>query len=272
MRTNLDRHLHAPRGRAAARRALPPHLHRRGLRRPRARRPEEVHRGHPVQPELALLVDQGRVRPARAGLGALVRAARDDLELLEQLRARASTSRSSSRGRSRTSSTACGPSSTAPGSTCATGSTSTTTTRRSGRSSTRASSARPTSSAPTARSTTSDVVRLILELMGREPDAYDHVTDRPGHDLRYAIEAGRLRTELGWTPALRQLPRRAGRDDRLVPRERGVVAPHEGRHRGEVRPHAAGRRALMARWLVAGAGGMLGRDLVAVLPRPPGTR
>jgi dTDP-glucose 4,6-dehydratase len=45
-----------------------------------------------------------------------------------------------------------------------------------------------------------DVVRLILELMGQEPDAYDHVTDRAGHDLRYAIEAGRLRTELGWTP------------------------------------------------------------------------
>ena len=45
-----------------------------------------------------------------------------------------------------------------------------------------------------------DVVRMILELMGREPDAYDHVTDRAGHDLRYAIEAGRLRTELGWTP------------------------------------------------------------------------
>src|SRR6478752_4965783 len=45
-----------------------------------------------------------------------------------------------------------------------------------------------------------DVVRMILELMGQEPDAFDHVTDRAGHDLRYAIEAGRLRTELGWTP------------------------------------------------------------------------
>jgi dTDP-glucose 4,6-dehydratase len=45
-----------------------------------------------------------------------------------------------------------------------------------------------------------EVVRLILELMGQEPDAFDHVTDRAGHDLRYAIEAGRLRTELGWAP------------------------------------------------------------------------
>ncbi|HEU5242391.1 MAG TPA: dTDP-glucose 4,6-dehydratase, partial [Ornithinibacter sp.] len=45
-----------------------------------------------------------------------------------------------------------------------------------------------------------DVVVMILELMGRDPDAFDHVTDRAGHDLRYAIEAGRLRSELGWTP------------------------------------------------------------------------
>jgi dTDP-glucose 4,6-dehydratase len=45
-----------------------------------------------------------------------------------------------------------------------------------------------------------DVIAMILELMGQEPDAYDHVTDRSGHDRRYAIEAGKLRTELGWTP------------------------------------------------------------------------
>jgi dTDP-glucose 4,6-dehydratase len=45
-----------------------------------------------------------------------------------------------------------------------------------------------------------DVIRMILELMGQEPDAYDHVTDRSGHDRRYAIEAGKLRTELGWRP------------------------------------------------------------------------
>ena len=46
-----------------------------------------------------------------------------------------------------------------------------------------------------------DVVELILELMGRDPSDYEHVNDRPGHDLRYAIDASKLRDELGWRPA-----------------------------------------------------------------------
>ncbi|WP_087132297.1 dTDP-glucose 4,6-dehydratase [Microbacterium esteraromaticum] len=45
-----------------------------------------------------------------------------------------------------------------------------------------------------------DVVELILTLMDQPADAYDHVTDRAGHDLRYAIDSAKLRTELGWTP------------------------------------------------------------------------
>ncbi len=44
------------------------------------------------------------------------------------------------------------------------------------------------------------VVELILELMGQPADAYDLVSDRPGHDLRYAIDSAKLRTELGWQP------------------------------------------------------------------------
>lgn len=44
------------------------------------------------------------------------------------------------------------------------------------------------------------VVELILTLMGQDADAYDHVTDRAGHDLRYAIDSTKLRTELRWTP------------------------------------------------------------------------
>ena len=45
-----------------------------------------------------------------------------------------------------------------------------------------------------------EVVELILSLMGRDPHDYEHVADRPGHDMRYAIDSRRLVTELGWTP------------------------------------------------------------------------
>ena len=46
-----------------------------------------------------------------------------------------------------------------------------------------------------------DVLRAILERMGRGADDFDWVRDRPGHDRRYAIDSTKLRRELGWEPA-----------------------------------------------------------------------
>ena len=54
-----------------------------------------------------------------------------------------------------------------------------------------------------------DLVRKICALLDEcRPDAAPHdqlitfVTDRPGHDMRYAIDPARIRTELGWRPAV----------------------------------------------------------------------
>jgi len=44
------------------------------------------------------------------------------------------------------------------------------------------------------------VIESILRLLDRPADAYDHVNDRAGHDLRYAIDSSKLREELGWEP------------------------------------------------------------------------
>ncbi|HEU5005138.1 MAG TPA: dTDP-glucose 4,6-dehydratase [Candidatus Saccharimonadales bacterium] len=44
------------------------------------------------------------------------------------------------------------------------------------------------------------VIEMILELMGKSKDWYEHVNDRPGHDMRYAMDSSKLRRELGWQP------------------------------------------------------------------------
>lgn len=45
------------------------------------------------------------------------------------------------------------------------------------------------------------VVESILKMMGKDASDYDHVNDRPGHDMRYAIDNTKLVKELGWSPA-----------------------------------------------------------------------
>ncbi len=44
------------------------------------------------------------------------------------------------------------------------------------------------------------IIETILELMDKDKNAYEHVNDRPGHDMRYAIDASKLKNELGWKP------------------------------------------------------------------------
>ncbi len=45
-----------------------------------------------------------------------------------------------------------------------------------------------------------DIVRMICKALGESEDLIAHVTDRKGHDLRYAIDPTKIQTELGWFP------------------------------------------------------------------------
>ena len=46
-----------------------------------------------------------------------------------------------------------------------------------------------------------DIVRLILQALKKPQSLITFVTDRPGHDRRYAIDAAKITKELGWAPA-----------------------------------------------------------------------
>ena len=50
------------------------------------------------------------------------------------------------------------------------------------------------------------VIRTVDRLLGRKEgediDLITYVTDRAGHDLRYAIDSSKLQKELGWEPSL----------------------------------------------------------------------
>ncbi len=76
------------------------------------------------------------------------------------------------------------------------------------------------------------VVELILETLNKPRDLISYVTDRLGHDRRYAIESAKIRSELGWRPL--HTPREGIREtvhwylanrewwERLLPQPAGV--------------------------------------------------
>ena len=48
-----------------------------------------------------------------------------------------------------------------------------------------------------------DIVRLICQELGKPESLITHVTDRKGHDLRYAIDPAKIHSDLGWLPETR---------------------------------------------------------------------
>ncbi|MDO8870923.1 MAG: dTDP-glucose 4,6-dehydratase [Methanobacteriaceae archaeon] len=45
-----------------------------------------------------------------------------------------------------------------------------------------------------------EIIKLILENLDKPESLIKYVKDRPGHDRRYAIDSGKIQSELGWTP------------------------------------------------------------------------
>ncbi len=45
-----------------------------------------------------------------------------------------------------------------------------------------------------------DIVKIICEALGKPESLITHVTDRKGHDMRYAIDPAKIHRELGWLP------------------------------------------------------------------------
>lgn len=47
-----------------------------------------------------------------------------------------------------------------------------------------------------------DVIKAILRLLDKDESWIQHVPDRPGHDMRYAVDSTKLRTQTGWKPLM----------------------------------------------------------------------
>lgn len=47
-----------------------------------------------------------------------------------------------------------------------------------------------------------DVVKTILKELGKSEDLIQYISDRPGHDMRYAIDPTKIKNELGWEPTV----------------------------------------------------------------------
>ena len=222
----------------AGRPRLPPapHLHRRGLRLPRAG--GALRGGDALRAQLPLRGHQGRRRPSRASLSPHLRAAGAADQLLEQLRAvpvprEADPAGGAQRPRGQTSSdlrrrrqrprlavrhgSLCGAAASARDRPCRRA-----LQRRRRRRAHQPGGGREICAALERATPRRENESLAKAGVASYAELKSFVKDRPGHDVRYAIDASKLRAELGWRTSV-EISRRPGPDRRLVPGAPRVV-------------------------------------------------
>ena len=155
----------------------------------------------PLDPSSPVLGFQGLGRPHHPGLRAHLRARRGRHPLLEQLRALPVPREADSPDGGQRARTTSRCRSTATARTCATGCTSRITARRSRWRLEKGKKGGVYNIGGSSERENIQIVRGILAPLGKPETLIKYVTDRPGHDRRYAIDATKMRTELGWTPA-----------------------------------------------------------------------
>jgi hypothetical protein len=178
------------------RRALPAHLHRRGVRLDRR---GLVHRDRRAHPALAVLGGEGRVRPDRAGVPRPTAC-----PWWSPARPTTSGRTSSPRSSSRCSSPTCSTASKVPlygdGSTCATGCSCWTTAPAS----TSCCAGRQVGEIYNIgagnEKTNREITDTILAALGKDESSVEYVEDRKGHDRRYSIATDKV-AALGWAPS-----------------------------------------------------------------------
>ncbi|MDT2198685.1 GDP-mannose 4,6-dehydratase, partial [Paenibacillus larvae] len=62
---------------------------------------------------------------------------------------------------------------------------------------------RYTTSGAATKKTNLELVHRILQELGKPASLIEFVPDRLGHDRRYGIDSGKIRSQLGWNPACR---------------------------------------------------------------------
>jgi dTDP-glucose 4,6-dehydratase len=90
-----------------------------------------------------------------------------------------------------------------------------------------------------------ELTRAILRIMGLGEDMVRRVPDRPGHDLRYSIDASKIRDELGWKPTRSAWPAALERTIRWYRENEGWWRRvRSGAYRAFAPAHPAFRRAV----------------------------